>query len=417
MSLSNRKRIGWWLYVLLLGGLVAFLAYSFVDILALGIFGYYATRPVCRRLSTIFDSERIPAVLTVLVVLLPVLLLTSYMVFELLQQLQRLSLSSGGGVFSMLATEIANTRSIPADERARMLSMLNNPLSTVQLRGSLVSTVDMAIGILQLVADTVLVLALSLTLSYALLERDNAVAAGLVVLFGGRNTTAYTYAVAIDEDLESVFFGNLLFVLFMSIVATLAYSVTNAIAPEGLRIPLVLVLGLLTGITSLVPIVVGKLVYLPVVAYLGVQSMNIEGNQLPFVGAVLLGYVLVLDLLPQSVLQPYISGRQFDTILLLFAYILGPMVFGWYGFFLLPILTILVFEVVRIVLPGLLHGDPLGQRPLLAAETGSKPQPKVEKREADDSDDDSDSTATSGGSEPNSGSDGDGTVDERGSPT
>ncbi|MFC7203197.1 hypothetical protein ACFQJC_06700 [Haloferax namakaokahaiae] len=136
----------------------------------------------------------------------------------------------------------------------------------------------------------------------------------------------------------------------------------------------------------------GKVVYLPLVAYLGIQALNAETNHLPFVGGVLLGYVLVLDLLPQSVIQPYVSGRQFDTITLLFAYVLGPMFFGWYGFFLLPIIFIVVFEAIRIVLPGLLHGVSLGQRPVLAKETGSRPLERKIAEESGDEDGESDSS-------------------------
>ena len=90
----------------------------------------------------------------------------------------------------------------------------------------------------------------------------------------------------------------------------------------------------------------------------------------PVIGLLL----VVLDLLPQSVVQPYFSGRQFDTLMLLFAYILGPMLFGWYGFFLLPILTVLAVEAVRIVLPQLLHGESLGAQPSVAEGVGADPE-------------------------------------------
>jgi len=37
----------WWLYIAVLGGVALFVAYSFVGMLVLGLFGYYATRPIC----------------------------------------------------------------------------------------------------------------------------------------------------------------------------------------------------------------------------------------------------------------------------------------------------------------------------------------------------------------------------------
>lgn len=49
---------------------------------------------------------------------------------------------------------------------------------------------------------------------------------------------------------------NLLFVLFTSAVATVAYASTNLVAPSEARNPMVFTLGVLTGLTSLIPIVV-----------------------------------------------------------------------------------------------------------------------------------------------------------------
>jgi len=43
----------------------------------------------------------------------------------------------------------------------------------------------------------------------------------------------------------------------------------------------------------------------------------------------------------------------------MFAYILGPLLFGWYGIFLGPMLLVLVVHFVRIVLPELLAGTPI----------------------------------------------------------
>jgi predicted PurR-regulated permease PerM len=177
----------------------------------------------------------------------------------------------------------------------------------------------------------------------------------------------------VDEDLESVFFGNLLFVVAMTVVAAVAYSLTNLVAPEGLGIPMVFVLAFLTGLASLIPIVVGKLVYLPVVALLGLQATDAGQGALAFVGGVLVVYFVVLDVLPQTFLQPYLSGRQLGMMLLMFGYILGPILFGWYGFFLLPIVLVVMVEAVRIVLPELLHGERLTPTVSMAESAGSDP--------------------------------------------
>lgn len=64
---------------------------------------------------------------------------------------------------------------------------------------------------------------------------------------------------------------------------------------------MVLVLGVLTGVASLIPIVVGKVIYIPIVAYLSFQAVRSSGNFL-FIAGVLVAYFLILDILPQAFL-------------------------------------------------------------------------------------------------------------------
>lgn len=363
--------MGWWLYVLALAGAAAFIAYSFIGILVLGLFGYYATRPIHSRLRHVVGSDRRAAMLTVSIILLPTLVLILYTGLKLFQQAEQIL---GESQVSNLATGILGRSTLPVVDQLGLVSVIENPLSSAgALQGSIWSNLGAVLAVFQAAFGAVVLLGLSIALSYALLSRGTALSDGLIELFGGRDTTAYAYAAAVDADLESVFFGNLLFVAVMSIVATATYGATNAVAPPEMQVPIVLVLGVLTGITSLIPLVVSKVVYLPVVAYLGVRAVQMGGDHLFFVGGVLVVYFLVLDIVPQSLLQPYLAGRHFDVLALFFAYIMGPILFGWYGFFLLPILFILLLETVRIVLPDLLHGDPVDAEPKFADDLGTDP--------------------------------------------
>jgi predicted PurR-regulated permease PerM len=406
-------------YVLALAVAAAYVGHAFVGILVLGVFGYYATRPICVRVSEVVDSDRLAATATVLVILVPVLALLAYASYEVVQQVQQVtgtsqltsmtarlvdtgagSAAGGNAAPAANATSAANGTAAGGSGSAGGAagSLPADPIATIQqLPASPMAALQKLAALLQATFGLLVLLGLSLTLSNALLERDDALAETFVTLVGGRDTTAYAYALAVDDDLESIFFGNLLFALTMAVVATAVYAGTNLVAPEGLHVPLVLVAGVLTGFASLIPIVVGKVVYLPVVGILTVQSFRTPGNQLPFVGAAFVVYLVVLDLLPQSVIQPYFSGRQFDTLLLLFAYILGPMLFGWYGFFLLPILTVLAFEAVRIVLPQLLQGESLGAEPSVAADVGANPEELRDESESTPSSEDASESSSSGG--------------------
>ena len=361
--------MGWWAFVLLLTLVAGYVAYSFIGMVVLGFFGYYATRPIYRRLSFITNSDGVSAGLTLLVVFLPIVVLTLYAGFQLVSRAQSVF---GNTTDSALVTHYLGA--LPKGQQRTVLEALHHPRQLLSNPQTTVTTVLHAgVQVTSAVVGAGMLIALAVTLSYFLLNRDNQLASGLTQLFGGKDTAAYGYAVAVDEDLESVFFGNLLFVIGMSIIAFVAYSGTNLVAPAGLHVPMVFVLAFLTGIASLIPIVVGKLVYLPVVAYLGFQAVNSNENHLVFVGGVLVVYFLLLDTLPQTFLQPYITGRQLDMVMMMFAYLLGPILFGWYGFFLLPILFILMLEAVRIVLPELLHGEPLVPTVSMGESVGTNP--------------------------------------------
>jgi predicted PurR-regulated permease PerM len=368
-TLPARDRLGWWIFVLLLALVAGYVAYSFVGMLVLGVFGYYATRPIYRRVSIVTDSDGVIAGLTLLVVFLPIALLMFYAGFHLFQQAQQVF---GSTTDAALVTNYLGT--LPKAQQQQILTAMQNPQQLVSNPQKTVQTMLQAgVQVTSAVIGAIMLIALSVTLSYFLLKNDDGLSSSLTQLFGGKDTTAYAYAVAVDKDLESVFFGNLLFVVGMSIIATIAYWGTNLVAPEGLHVPMAFTLAFLTGIASLIPIVVGKIVYLPVVGYLGIQAMNANGDHLVFVGGVLVVYFLLLDTLPQTFLQPYITGRQLDMVMMMFAYLLGPILFGWYGFFLLPILFILMLETIRIVLPELLHGKPLTPTVSMGESVGTNP--------------------------------------------
>jgi predicted PurR-regulated permease PerM len=382
---TDRARIGWWLFVLGLGLVAAYIATQFVGMLVLGVFGYYAMRPICGRIESRVDSPRLAGALTVLLVLVPIILLLAYLVVRAVTRAQELL---SGSPSATLIYQVNSFDRLSSSQQEQIRALIRNPTSALSGQtGSFFSHTELAMQVMQAVMGTVLLVGLAAAIAYVLLVRDSTFSDVLVTLVGGRDTTAYAYAAAVDEDLESVFFGNLLFASIMAVVATVTYATTNVLAPEGVQIPMVLVLGFLTGAASLIPIVVGKVVYVPVVLYLGVQALRSGGGSLTFVGLVVVAYVVVLDLLPQSLIQPYVTGRQLDMMLLLFAYVLGPMVWGWYGFFLLPIVFILLLEAVRIVIPELIHGDSLD--PSVAFETNTGTDPTRERDDVPDVDDSS----------------------------
>lgn len=292
---QSRSSAFWWLYVAILGGAALFIAHTFIAILVLGVAGYYGTRPISNRFETVTESKGLAAGLTALTVLVPVLILTLYAGIRILLQIQR---HFDESVFSMLVS-----RFLGIDvQKGGPATLLSDPPSLGRLADMLSGdALQQGIQLIDLISGTLLMLSLAVTLSYALLVYDEALSNAFGKLVGSREETVFAYARAVDTDLESIFYGNLLFVLFMAVVGTTAYTITNLVAPPGIHIPMAFTLGVLTGLTSLLPIIVSKVVYIPILAYLAVQS---GGRHVVFLGALLVAYFLVLDIIPPVVPPP-----------------------------------------------------------------------------------------------------------------
>ncbi|MEF8853936.1 MAG: AI-2E family transporter, partial [Haloarculaceae archaeon] len=67
----------------------------------------------------------------------------------------------------------------------------------------------------------------------------------------------------------------------------------------------------------------------------------------------------VVDAIPDFALRPYVSGRSLHVGSVMIAYIAGPLLFGWPGIFLGPMLLVVVFQFVHIVLPELVARGPI----------------------------------------------------------
>ena len=374
---DDRNRAWWWLLVAVLAFAVAFVLYSFVGTFVLALFFYYAVRPLYDKVHQATNSDSIAATVTIAGVVLPVLGLLVYTGAVLVS-----SLSTAGGMGTLPAAfEGALQRyfgigPLPQGQWQFLTNVTQNPVEALRENaGSLKQFVSSGAQVLSIVVTGLLHLSLSLTMAFFLLRDDDRIAKWFEHRMASEGSAGYAYVSAIDRDLETIYYGNLVFVGVMSVIAAVVYYGVNIFGPEGVNVPIPLVLAVLTGVASLVPIVVGKLVYVPVVGYLTLLTMRDPNVGLVFPAVVLVVCVLALDILPQMAIQPYITGRKIHVGLLMLAYIFGPMLFGWYGFFFLPMIVMVVVETVRYVLSELVHGDPITPKirgaPSLGTDTSS----------------------------------------------
>ncbi|WP_134668668.1 AI-2E family transporter [Halorussus marinus] len=361
---EDRERLAWWAFTLAMVGALGFVVWSFVGTVVFGVFLYYGMRPLDRQLRRRLSSD-VAADLTVVLVALPVLGLVGFAVAVGFQELSQL-IGTDGALARLVPWSPDQPTALFEDLRAALGSG-----SAGSAGGQLLSTV---LGTLAAAATGLSHFFLSLLLSFVLLREDARIAAWFRNMFGGEGSAAHAYAAAVDQDLHEVYVGNVLTVFAVTALGLGVYNGLDLLAPSGVGVPVPTLLALLTGLATLVPLVVGKIVYVPVGLLLAYRATTGPGpDALWFPIAFFAAAFVLLDLLPVAVLRPYIAGRHVHGGLMVFAYIGGTMLFGWYGLFLGPMLVVLGVHLARIVLPELIHGETVTREVRAAESLGSNP--------------------------------------------
>jgi predicted PurR-regulated permease PerM len=369
----ERSRYAWVVMGVLAVATVGFVLYSFVGTVVFGVFVYYASRPIYRRLGKRLGNRAVAASLSLVVVVLPVLLLLGYTAAIGLQEFSQLSDRVDLGALEGILAPYLDLAAVVEDPA----SLLRDPSVTDALRPFL----DTLLASLGTVGNVLLHGFVVFALAYYLLKDGPRLRRWFERRFADENGVLTAYLSATDRDLSRVFSGNIANALFTAVLGALTYNLFNAFAPVGAQVPFPTLVGFLAGAASLVPVVGMKLVYVPVVGYLaGVQYFTADPVWWPVVAFFALSFVVV-DTIPDLVIRPLISGgslpsahvnRQFPFLhlsldgdgslhvgLIMFSYIFGPILFGWYGLFLGPMLLVGITHFASLVLTELLRGVPI----------------------------------------------------------
>ncbi|AOW79866.1 Htr-like protein [Halodesulfurarchaeum formicicum] len=365
----DRDRLGWWAIALALGALVVYLLYSFLGTFVFGIFVYYATRPIHRRLRRIIKQRSVSAAVSLVAIAIPVLLLAFYTIALAMQELNRLLES---GELSLVPLEsllqpyfdissvIFDPATIITQENAieGIRTLLREAATYIGFFGT---------GALHLVVIVIL--------AFYLLRDDNRLADWWRLRFSDTEGVMEAYMTRVDRDFSNIFFGNILNAILTGIIGSISYTALNYISPAAVSLPYPTLLGLLTGIASLIPVIGMKLIYVPVAIYLLVTTAGMPAVLWFTIAFVVVSFVVV-DVIPDLVLRPYVSGRNLHLGMVMLAYIFGPLLFGWYGLFLGPMLLVLLVHFVALVLPELLAGAPI--QPETVPDPLAPPEPEGE---------------------------------------
>ena len=363
LGVPDRSRAAWWLFVLALGLVVAFAVFSYIGTAVLGLFIYYAVRPPYRRIHDVVDHRGLAAGLTMLVVALPALAVVGWTALEALQEL-----GPALANYEELLQPHVDVAALTDNPWRTVVDHLQNPQS-----GTLNQAISAAIASLQVAATGLTHVFIAIAAAFYLLRDQHRLASWFESDIGEPGTAAYAYVASVDRDLQTIYFGNVLLVALVAVLALVTYHGYNLVAPTALSIPFPTALALATGLASMVPLVVGKVVYVPLTAYLAWVAAVTPDASLAY-PVVLFGVCLLfLDLIPMTFLLPQVAGRETHVGLVMFGYIIGTLLFGWYGIFLGPLVVVLALQAARIVLSELLHGDDVTPNVRAADSIGSDP--------------------------------------------
>ncbi|MDZ7702120.1 MAG: AI-2E family transporter [Halobacteriales archaeon] len=350
---EDRSRVAWWLLGLALAGVVGFVVVTFIGTFVFGLFLYYATRPIYSRLKRRIRPPSLAAGLSLFALALPALLLLAYALGIALQELSRIA-----NVYDLAALEAVFGPYLDVST----LPVTPSELATGDGLDAVASAVQSASTYVGFLGIGALHLFVMIAIAFYLLRDDHKLARWGGRRFGGDSGVLESYARAVDRSFHQVFFGNILNAAMTGTIGAVVYSLLDLVPPGSLPggIPYPTLLGLLAGAASLIPIVGMKLIYFPAGVYLlAVTLLNGDPTALWYPAAFFGLSFVVVDTIPDLVLRPYVSGRSLHVGMLMLAYIFGPLLFGWYGIFLGPMLLVLVVQFVRLVLPELVAGVPI----------------------------------------------------------
>jgi len=347
-----------WLGIAAAIALVLLLTFTaFAGTFLFGLFFYYATRPVYDRVQTRVDSDGIAAAVSLLALAVPILLLLGYTVLVGLQEFNQFTDENDLGEFQSAVESVVGEVPQVRDPQ-ELLSDPGAILSDPSVRTLLETSLTETLGYLSFLGNAAFQLFVMIVIAYYLLKDGRRLSRWVQRTYD--DPTVGEFARDVDDDLQSVFFGNMLNSFLTAILAAIVYSLLNAyVAPAGVSVPFPALVGLLMAPASLIPVVGILAIYVPVGLAMAVDAYLTDPTLLWFPALFFVVSFVVIGAMPDFVLRPYVAAGSLHNGAITLAYTFGPLLFGWYGIFLGPVVLVLATHFARVVVPDLLGEDGL----------------------------------------------------------
>lgn len=379
-KLYNAK---WQIFGVALVLLLLWIMQRFLDVFVYAIFFYYITRPIKQWVGKYIKNEGLQVVISMLLLVLPIIILITYTLLVGMGQLMdwaqshNLSDTFTTGVIGNLTTAFTGLQQNASAGTFSLGNVTSQDWykALAGYSGSVPSLQSILIATGSTIADILFKVFITFFLAFSLLSGDRKIKEWFQKLFPGmineHNRLFARYVDGVDKDLEKIFFSNLISIVFFAVIAVISYNLLNFFAPPSLQIPSPILLGILTGVCALIPIVGMWIIVGPLTLYLIINSM-MAGAFFPNIGFFIFEFLFiffVVTTLPGYIVGPYLARGRVNTSLLIFAYIIGPLVFGITGIFLGAIVLVLLTNYFRVVVPEF---SPVRQMPGAGPPEGPK---------------------------------------------
>lgn len=346
------RRITFGLLIAALFYLVAYIVEAFIAVVVFAVFLYYAVRPIYRFLETFGIPDRVRAGLALVLFGVPFLVLLSYTVAIIVLEVQTFI-----EAYDIQDQFIQQTLA-EFDMAGLDLDELQQVLAGAGTQASLSVVLVSLAGAASFVSSAFVQLIILVVLTYYMLIDGPRFVEWILDTFDEADVLR-GYVRAVDPELSLTLFGNIVNVFITAIVGVATFYTYNFFAPSTVHVPFPALVGALAGVGSLIPVIGIKLVYIPLTALL-LATAWLSGNLALFIPVTVLFAVsaVVIDFIPDFFIRALVSGEHTHTGLLMISYIVGPVVFGFYGLFLVPILLVLVINAAYVLLPYVLSGEP-----------------------------------------------------------
>jgi len=349
----------WILLGLITLAAAVYMLYPFTSILVYGIFIYYITRPLYDRILPVLKSKSISALTSILILAVPVVLILLYTIGVASMEVKQL----------LTTTEFQSLR--PSIAIVNQTSNLAVNIKVGEVLGLISEKGDATNKILDLIPelssliwmvisralDMLFTLFLISTISFYLLVDGGGIRSWLKNTFFIKEDRADRFFDDVDFDLANIFHGNILTAGVIMVIAAVLFTIVNYVSPV-ISIPYPVLLGILCGIASLIPVVGVALIWGPLMVYiiLLTSAKGLLAQTAPSIIVFFIATYVIADWLPNILLRPRMSGQRMHKGLLLLSYIFGPIVFGLKGLFLGPIVLVFAINYAEIIIPELVRG-------------------------------------------------------------